>query len=155
MSENKIIVYAPNGTAERHTRANARDLVNGAGYSWHPTIKTPPTSYAPFAGQKAPDGPPPSQRVLDSVGGSNAVNNAAKAGAAQAQEEEMRRIQESQAAMMAPAAAPAEPVEVVDYSDAPAVDSSDLDDDDAAGDAEADASAEEAPKPRRGRPRKS
>jgi len=149
-SPNTHIVYAPDGSAERHSRANARDLVNGAGYSWHPTIRTTPTAYAPFAGTPAPDGPSLSQKVLDSVGGSaaKAAETAAKQAAA-AQAEEQERIRAAMAAQFA-AAAPAADVEVKDFTQAAAVDASDLDDPaDADPDAEAFAAiaveAEEAP----------
>ncbi len=37
MSDIKLVtVYSPDGNAEQHTRPNARDLINGAGYSWEP-----------------------------------------------------------------------------------------------------------------------
>ncbi len=122
-----IIVYSPKGQPEKHTRANARDLVNGAGYSWHPHVPATPASYAPFAGAIPPEGPPPSQKVLDSVGGSASGGNSAAQAAAAAQAEEQRRIQAALAAQASVAPPPA--VEVVDYSAPQAVDVSDLDDD--------------------------
>lgn len=75
MSDAKLVtVYSPDGAAEQHTRQNARDLVNGANYSWDPKVSTTPAGLAPFA-------VPPNkkfknskaQEVLDRVGGKNAT----------------------------------------------------------------------------------
>lgn len=153
-----IIVYGPNG-AEKHTRANARDLVNGAGYSWQPNIKSNPAHVAPFAQFVAPAGPAPSQKVLDSVGSTSASGaTGAAAAAAAAQAAQAQQFQEALAQQAAAAAATPVPTEVVDFSKPPVVDASDLDDDADAADAEVveedvvteaevveDAPAEEAP----------
>lgn len=63
--EQKVAVWSPAGKKELHLRPNARDLVNGAGYSWTPNGPSQPAAVAPFK-------PVPgrtSQEVLDSVGG--------------------------------------------------------------------------------------
>ena len=140
---NSIIVYAPNGKGEKHTRANARDLVNGAGYSWHPNLKSTPASYAPFAAAVAPDGPPPSQRVLDSVGGQGGASKTAQAGANAAALEEQERIRAALAADAA-AAPPVEPVDVVDYTQTGAGETDGADDLDVDLDAEPDEAEAEA-----------
>lgn len=67
-----LIVYSPEGQAERHTVPNARDLVNGAGYTWVKGSATTPASFAPVRpavprGQAAEAAL--AQSVLDSVGG--------------------------------------------------------------------------------------
>lgn len=138
MTDNTVIVYGPDGP-EKHTRANARDLVNGRGYTWHPGVPTTPAGFAPFAAVKAPDGPVPSQKVLDSVGSSGSGASNAAAGAAQAAAAEQQRIaaalaEQQQQAAAAVAAAPQ--VEVKDFSTPPVDDASDLDD---PADAEAEA----------------
>lgn len=153
-----ILVYPPNnGPAEKHTRANARDLVNGAGYSWQPGVATTPAGYAPFVTVKAPDSSIPSQTVLDSVGSSgNGGASAAATAAAVAQAAEAERIQAALAAQAAPAPVAAAPTEVVDFSK-PAVDSADLDEEtdaDAEAEAEAEASAGETTSNDEGAPRR-
>lgn len=70
MSLNKVTVYAPDGSAEKHTRPNARDLVNGAGYSWNPKTPSNPVAIAPFAvplNKKFEKSK--AQEVFDSIGG--------------------------------------------------------------------------------------
>lgn len=176
MADNTVIVYDPSGNPERHTRPNARDLVVGAGYTWHRFVPASPAGYVPFATVTAPEGPNPSQRVLDRATGkdengqSPAASAAAQAlqqqqaamaaaiaqqqaheaaaaqAAAQAAAEAQAKIQAEAAAAAAAAAALPEP-EVKDFSASPAVDASDLDDEETAVVPE----AEEAPKPRRGR----
>lgn len=42
-----VTVYSPEGTAEKHTLPNARDLVQGAGYSWKPGVEASPVNFAP------------------------------------------------------------------------------------------------------------
>lgn len=72
----KIKVYAPDGTEESHTLSNARDLINGAGYTWSRSAPTTPASLAPFA-------VPPNktftkskaQEILDAVTGSAAAED--------------------------------------------------------------------------------
>lgn len=68
MSNKKLIpVYAPGSTEpEMHTRLNAYDLVNGAGYTWKPGVDTTPAALTPHRGKA--DGPEPAQRVLNSAG---------------------------------------------------------------------------------------
>lgn len=101
----KVIVYNADGQPEQHTRANARDLVYGAGYSWSPVLKSSPTAYAPFAQTSIPDGPAPSQKVLDSVGSATAAKEK-NAGAMQAQAEAVAQaLAEQQAAEAAALAA--------------------------------------------------
>lgn len=162
MADNNIIIYSPTGEAEKHTRANARDIVNsGRGYTWARGVKTTPAGYAPFATLAPPEGPAPSQKVLDSVGGSASAALSAAAGAAVAQAAEQQRMAialAEQAAQAAAAAAvvDAPPVAVMDFTQV-AVDSSDLDADvdaDAADAEDAAAETEVSAAPRRGRPRK-
>jgi hypothetical protein len=80
-----VIVYSPSGEPERHTRPNARDLVNGAGYTWMKGVPTTPASIAPFVAFDPPDEGHPSQKVLDSRGSSASAANGAASGAAIAQ----------------------------------------------------------------------
>lgn len=50
LSPNKLItVYSPDGAEEQHTIPNARDLIYGAGYSWHKKKESSPHHPAPFA----------------------------------------------------------------------------------------------------------
>jgi hypothetical protein len=102
MIQPTVIVYSPKGEAERHTRANARDLVNGAGYTWMPGVPTTPAAYAPFVATKSPEGPQPSQSVLDSVGSASGGASAAAKAAADAQAAELARIAAATAAAPAP-----------------------------------------------------
>lgn len=154
MDDNTVIVYSPDGAPERHTRPNARDLVNGAGYTWNKHTPSTPASYAPFARVTAPEGPNPSQKVLDSVGGSAGANGAA-AGAAAAQAAESARIADALRAQQA--AAEPEPEDVADFTAPVSLDDDaglgDLDaDPEEAGEptAEADAETETETAPRRG-----
>ena len=161
MSES-VIIYGPNGP-ERHSPANARDLVYTGKYSWAEWFKTTPTAIAPFARFDAPSGSL-TQDVLDKAivkeegGASGAASSAAAALAAQQAQMQAALMQQqalAQAAAQAAAAAPAVPaVEIPDFSAPVAVDASDLDDE---GDIDAGDTAEEpiaTPTPRRGRPRK-
>lgn len=66
----KVAVYAPDGSKEMHTKPNARDLVVGAGYSWHPNLPSQPAAFAPFANTTPPSSVAQSQEVVDKVGGS-------------------------------------------------------------------------------------
>lgn len=66
----KVAVYAPDGSKEMHTKPNARDLVVGAGYSWHPNLPSQPAAFAPFANTTPPSAVAQSQEVVDKVGGS-------------------------------------------------------------------------------------
>lgn len=67
MSE-KVTIYRPDGGAELHTRANARDLINN-GYTWEPGRPVNPASSAPYA---VPDAKAkkisPTQEILDRIG---------------------------------------------------------------------------------------
>jgi hypothetical protein len=65
----KVAVYAPDGSKEMHTKPNARDLVVGAGYSWHPNLPSQPAAFAPFANTTPPSAVAQSQEVVDKVGG--------------------------------------------------------------------------------------
>jgi hypothetical protein len=69
MAQPTIVVYAPDGSPERHTRPNARDLVNGAGYSWMRGVTTTPAAIAPFATPVPPEDGEIAQKVLDKIGG--------------------------------------------------------------------------------------
>lgn len=162
MADNTVIIYDPNGNPEKHTRPNARDLVVGAGYTWTRFVPANPAGYAPFATVTPPDDSSPSQRVLDRATGKDdkgaptgaagqaaaalqqqqaamaaaiAQQQAQDAAAAQAamlaQAQAQAEIQAKAAAAAAAAAALPEP-EVKDFSAAPAVDSSDLDDEETA-----------------------
>lgn len=164
MSDTSIIIYGPKGP-ERHTRANARDLVYTGEYTWTPGLKLPPTAFAPYVTFDKKDGSI-SQEVLDKVAGEGAAKAAASGAniAAQQQAAEMQALflaQQQAAAAAAVVAAP--PVVVADFSAPPMVDTSDLDNDDEGDEGEGDegapeiVEAEEAattPAPRRGRPRK-
>lgn len=67
----KVAVYSPEGKREVHTLANARDLVNGAGWSWNPAAPSTPASLSPV--QRKAVGKEPAQRVLDGVASDAAV----------------------------------------------------------------------------------
>lgn len=167
MSES-VIIYGPKGP-ERHSPANARDLVYTGLYSWAEHFKTTPTAIAPFARF---DNPPGflTQEVLDKAivkddsGAAGAASSAAAAQAAQAAQMQQALLQQqalAQAAAQAQAAAAAAPaVEIPDFSKPVEVDASDLDDDDAVEAAiEADETVEDEPIATpaargRGRPRK-
>jgi hypothetical protein len=69
----KVAVWSPEGKKEIHTHPNARDLVNGAGYSWTPNGPSQPAAVAPFR----PVAGRTSQDVLDSVGSDNALRPSA------------------------------------------------------------------------------
>lgn len=77
-----VAVYSPDGVREVHTRPNARDLVMGAGWSWHPKSAPTPAGFAPFRTVKA-DGPEAAlaQSVLDRTGGSGTVKTGPEADA--------------------------------------------------------------------------
>lgn len=157
MADNTVIVYDPHGNPEKHTRPNARDLVVGAGYSWVRFVPASPAGYAPFVTMTAPEGPAPSQRVLDRATGkeeggqSPAAAQAAQAlqqqqaamAAAIAQQKAMedaaaqaaliaRAEAEAKAQAAAAAAALMPEPEVKDFSAPSTVDSSDLDNEDTA-----------------------
>lgn len=162
MADNTVIIYDTNGNPERHTRPNARDLVVGAGYSWNRFVPANPAGYAPFATVTPPEGPAPSQRVLDRATGkdepgapSGAAGQAAQAlqqqqaamAAAIAQQQAADAVA-AQAAMMAQAQVQADALAkaqaaaaaaallpepaVKDFSAATEVDSSDLDNEETA-----------------------
>lgn len=153
---NSVVVYSPTGEAEMHTRANARDLVNGCGYSWIPGVKASPNHYAPFATAHVPDGPSISQKVLDAAQGSKPTVNEGANAALLAQQAEVAKQLAAQQAALAAAQAPAAPAApVVDYSKVE-VDSSDLDDPaDAAAEASFEAEDAAPARPaRRGRAKK-
>jgi hypothetical protein len=64
-----VTVYNPKGKPETHTRVNARDLVNGAGYSWEKKKPANPAASAPFAlPQNTKFSKSKAQEVLDRVG---------------------------------------------------------------------------------------
>lgn len=53
-NDDLVTVYAPDGTAVRHTYPNARDLVQGAGYSWEKGRETSPAATSPHSRRKSP-----------------------------------------------------------------------------------------------------
>lgn len=53
---------------EDHTRANANDLVNGAGYTWKPNQKITPAAMSPHRVVTPPTPKEPAQAVLDAHG---------------------------------------------------------------------------------------
>lgn len=64
-----VVVFNQQGKPETHTRANARDLINGAGYTWEKKKPTTPASYAPFAlPQNTKFAKSKAQEILDRVG---------------------------------------------------------------------------------------
>jgi hypothetical protein len=85
----KVPVYSPKGVREMHTRPNARDLVNGAGYSWAPGVPSQPAAFAPFVTMTPPSSVPQSQEVVDRVGGSLANSQPPGVAAAMAQAQAM------------------------------------------------------------------
>lgn len=98
-----VTVHSPDGVAERHTRQNARDLVNLSGYSWMPHIKANPNHPSSFAGRTPPKGPSPAQEVLNRAGGTGNADAAAEADAQLDAEiaEQQRQLAEMQAAAQA------------------------------------------------------
>ncbi len=139
-----VVIYNPEGKQERHSRANARDLVQHCGYSWLANIKSLPNHPASYAGQKVPKGKTLPQEVLDRIGSDRddegAATSSAERGIEQEAEEQRQQLALMQAAADAAAKAPAEE-EIADFS-APVVEEVDaeveaaLEDD---GDADADA----------------
>lgn len=63
-----VVVYDPAGNPFKHTRANARDLVNGSGWSWKSGVRTLPVEGAPFAAAKPPTALEPAQAVINNAG---------------------------------------------------------------------------------------
>lgn len=47
-----IKVYSPKGVEEEHSFANARDLVQGAGYSYQPGVAVSPAATNPHADRR-------------------------------------------------------------------------------------------------------
>lgn len=71
-----VTIFNPKGKAENHPRANARDLVNGAGYSWHKKQESNPAALAPFAiPQNTKFAKSKAQEVLDRVGANAAADD--------------------------------------------------------------------------------
>lgn len=69
MAKNQlVVVYDPEGKPSKHSRRNARDLVNGAGYTWKPGAQSTPATLAPFATAVPPTDKEPAQAVLDNTG---------------------------------------------------------------------------------------
>lgn len=64
----KVAVYK-DGKRELHTRPNARDLVQGAGYSWSMAMPSQPAAIAPYATSTPPSEKAQSQEVVDKIGG--------------------------------------------------------------------------------------
>lgn len=64
-------IYAPgsNEPIEKDVYANARDMVNGAGYSWSPNGPSLPTERSPV--KPVEDKTDIAQKILDGVGGTN------------------------------------------------------------------------------------
>lgn len=143
LTKPKVTVYPPNGgQAEKHSPANARDLVNGAKYSWHPQVKASPVQSAPFARVAPPPGTKePAQAVLDRAGG-QAPQAAPVANAPLVDLGDQAVGLEADDAIDIEAGVGAEP-EVVVAAEPEA--------EEAAAEDVADEDAEEAPAPRRGR----
>lgn len=62
-----VAVYSPTGEKEMHTVPNARDLVNGAEYTWRPGVEASPVDSAPIK-VTPPTGPSKAQQIFDSTG---------------------------------------------------------------------------------------
>lgn len=67
MTKNLVEVFSPTGEKERHTRLNAWDLVNGAGYTWKPNVPTTPAAFPAYRTVEK-KGAEPAQAVLDNAG---------------------------------------------------------------------------------------
>ncbi len=87
MAEQLFPVYSPNGAKDMHTMVNARDLVNGAGYTWKATpldvtIDGEPAdrfvTLSPHATKvKEADLPKISQQIFNRIGGTVDVKEVA------------------------------------------------------------------------------
>ncbi len=60
----KVAVYK-DGKREVHTLANARDLVQGAGWSWNPQYESSPAAKSPVQAKAV--GKEPAQKVIDTA----------------------------------------------------------------------------------------
>jgi hypothetical protein len=109
-----VAVYNPEGKKEMHTKPNARDLVVGSGYSWHPSLPSQPAAFAPFVTSTPPSSAAQSQEVVDKVGGSLAMSQPAAAPAPLVTPDE----DEAEAEVAAEPAAE-EPAETPDEDEAP------------------------------------
>ncbi|AXQ68271.1 hypothetical protein HOT99_gp067 [Caulobacter phage CcrBL10] len=71
-NKNLVEVFSPEGKRELHTRLNANDLVNGAGWTWKKNASPDftPAAHAPYR-STAKNGPEPAQAVLDMAGHRN------------------------------------------------------------------------------------
>lgn len=67
----KVYVYSPEGEREAHTRLNAWDLVNGAGWTWKPGVETSPAAFPAYRTVAPPTEKEPAQAVLDRAGHRN------------------------------------------------------------------------------------
>lgn len=69
-----ITIFSPDGNAEKHTLPNARDLVNGAKYTWKKGVKVTPATWTPPHAVPSRDEKskllqkPASQEIFDRIG---------------------------------------------------------------------------------------
>lgn len=107
---NMVTVYSPDGEAETHTRANARDLVNANGYSWKKKGPSTPAGVAPFAvplnKQYAKT---KAQEVLDSIGGSRIAHESTELDGDSGEDAEDEGEEEAEDTSPAPAIKPKTP----------------------------------------------
>lgn len=62
-----VTVYDKAGNPEKHSWANARDLIN-VGYTWKPKEPTTPAALSPHRAKAPPTPKEPAQAVLDGAG---------------------------------------------------------------------------------------
>ncbi|AFU86554.1 hypothetical protein D869_gp072 [Caulobacter phage CcrRogue] len=108
-NKNLVEVFSPEGKRELHSRLNANDLVNGAGWTWKKNASpdVTPAAHAPYR-STAKNGPEPAQAVLDMAGHRNDRTIEEVTGAADADDTEVEdEVVEPAAEEEAPAAAPA------------------------------------------------
>lgn len=76
-----VVVYSPEGVAEKHTMPNARDLIQGAKYTWKPGVASSPASFAPPHAVPSRDekiklaSKPASQEIFDRYGSTATEDN--------------------------------------------------------------------------------
>lgn len=111
-----VVIFNPQGAPEKHSRANARDLVQHCDYSWIANLKAKPNHPASFAGQPVKKSSI-SQEVLDRATGDADRETASKSAAERGIEQEAEEQRKQLAAMMAAAEqAGKSDAEVADYS---------------------------------------
>lgn len=114
-----VVIYNKEGKPEKHSRANARDLVQHCGYSWLANIKSQPNHPASYAGQKVPKGKTLPQEILDRVGSDRDDDGASSSAAERAIEQEAEEQRQQLALMQAAAEAASKPEsdeEIPDFS---------------------------------------